>query len=263
MRNLVHFKSADEAFAYMQKLYKTKEFRTNEWVQWHTRKAAGRVPVFYEMSHPDVEASHFTAWFNAIALRDWYDNDYIHDLYLFHEYVHLATMEYASRVPWADWYTKILKNELEASLASEAFVYLHVPGLREKTFNHKIWADRFGELEGTDTLEKEKEIRAARIQVLTCPSPFDFLEQQIASYAGQNQEWTRIWAKQWRTVERHMEAMLAIEDVAERSAAHVEWLNSLSTCIFPIPFRNQAEEFARVYRANKEKFGNVLAEEVS
>ena len=84
--------------------------------------------VLYDMSEPDIEASHFSVWFNAIARRPWYDNDAISDLYYLHEFKHAAGMTYQDGMPWNRWFTKMVSNEFEASFCTEVQAYFRAAG---------------------------------------------------------------------------------------------------------------------------------------
>lgn len=262
MKNIVTFTSADECRKYIQNLWITDEFRESDWVAGIADDVASELPVFYELTNKD-ERSHFSTWFRAVAHRK-YKNKFVQDLYYLHEFVHVAGLNYDANADWSDWYRKMAENEMEASLASEAFVYWYVPGLREKTFNHKIWADRFRfedarkRSNDDDSMFNEDAIRIERQRIIRDPDPFDWLELQIANYMEQNKDWCRIWSKQWRKVEEHISYLDTLPD-EKKGAVHKHWLESQMGS-WKIPFHSECIKFAKIYRNNKKRFGNYLLE---
>jgi hypothetical protein len=228
--------------------------------------------LFYDMSEPDIEASHFSVWFNAIARRPWYDNDAVSDLYYLHELKHAAGMTYQDGMPWNRWFTKMVSNEFEASFCTEVQAYFELPGLRERSFPFDIWADRFlGDkaimqrwtaCQGKDGAAPAafwEPLRARRKDVMVKPDPFDFIELQIRAYVDQNLEWVRIWQRSYALVETQMSALVgAVARGADWSSAlraHQEWLSGRAEQ--GVAFRQEAEEFARIYHANKARYGNL------
>jgi hypothetical protein len=225
--------------------------------------------LFHDMSEPDIQASHFSVWFNAIAHRPWYDNDAVSDLYYLHELKHAAGMTYQDGMPWNRWFTKMVSNEFEASFCTEVQAYFELPGLRERSFPFDIWADRFlgdssimerwatckGQ-DGTAAAEFWAPLRARRKEVMVKPDPFDFIELQIRAYVEQNLEWVRIWQRSYALVETQMSAFVT-KDAGWSSLlkSHEEWLTARSEA--GVPFRREAEEFARIYHANKSRYGNA------
>ena len=228
--------------------------------------------LFYEMSEPGIEASHFSVWFNAIAQRPWYDNDAVSDLYYLHELKHAAGMTYQDGMPWNRWFTKMVSNEFEASFCTEVQAYFELPGLRDRSFPFDIWADRFlGDraimerwtaCKGRDDAVAAAfwaPLRARRKEVMVKPDPFDFIELQIRAYVDQNLEWVRIWQRSYALVETQMSALVGTvargADWSSALKAHQDWLAARAET--GVPFRQEAEEFARVYHANKARYGNV------
>lgn len=94
--------------------------------------------VFYEANK--TEKRHMTPWFNHIGYRS-YKNPYIHDLYVFHELFHIATLPDYLIEDYDEWKEKMWNNELFASLTTEVFIYHYYPSLRENTFEKEIWFD--------------------------------------------------------------------------------------------------------------------------
>jgi hypothetical protein len=142
--------------------------------------------------------------------------------------------------------------EFSASLETECFVYLSVPGLREISFKDEIWADRF--LGGKSRLGESLRdvIRQDRYKAMQNPDPMDYCEQQIAAYARQNFAWANVWKlplepggrPAFAIVEDHLAKLRAREISLE---AHVAWLRQHGEVPFPV----QARLFAEVYWENK------------
>lgn len=279
---IVSLVTREEVLAYVRGLFRTEEVLAsfddpNGYVRAIVEKFADLPRIFFEMSNPALESSHFTTWFGAMALRH-YESDGISDVYYLHEIYHAATMTYEREMPWNRWFTKMGLNELEAALHSEVIVYKMLPGLREKTFHHEIWADRFmesvflprdGMQRGrlADVNDCYESLFNERRRVMVSPNPYDFLELQIAMYGRQNLHWASIWKKNYNIVETHM---VNFSDLAKtnRSKAlkmHRDWLWRMATGmthtvseVEEIPFYNEALEFAEAASANKAIYGNHL-----
>jgi len=267
MKDMITLKTPKEVDGFVYGLWRTDLFRKS-----HREKDGyinrlitkfSEVPRFFYTMTNEVERSHFTTWFNVIALRPEYENDAISDLYYLHEITHAATMYFDPTLSWQDWYKKTMQNEMEASLESEAFAYLELPGLRKLSFDHEIWLDRFwtdyGELMLTDALKER--LTEERKKATQSPSIDDFIELQIANYAAQNIEWSRIWAKNWRLVEQHMAEFLMLADYnIEEAISHQLMFLNEHTSSLRIPFEKEANAFYELYKANGEKFGNKIIE---
>jgi hypothetical protein len=269
--------STEQVHEHVRALWRTDMFRRSHddsggFVRGIIDRFAALPRVFYEMSEPDIEASHFSVWFNAIAQRPWYDNDAVSDLYYLHEFKHAAGMTYQDAMPWNRWFTKMVSNEFEASFCTEVRAYFELPGLRERSFPFDIWADRFlgdkangdrwARCKGMDSAAAAEfwaPLRARRKEVMVKPDPFDFIELQIRAYVEQNLEWVRIWQRSYPLVEAHMSALAgAVAKGADWSTvlkSHRDWLAAVSEAA--VPFRREAEEFAQIYHANKARYGNV------
>jgi len=267
MKDIITLSTSKEVNNFAYNLWRTDLFRDshNQGGGYINRLITkfSEVPRFFYTMTSEVERSHFTTWFNVIALRLEYENDAISDLYYLHEITHAATMYFDPTLSWQDWYKKTMQNEMQASLESEAFAYLELPGLRKLSFDHEIWLDRFwtdcGELMLTDAL-KERLIEE-RKNATQSPSIDDFIELQIANYAAQNIEWSRIWAKNWRVVEKHMLEFLSLaeHDKDKAVALQIEFLEE-HMLNYIIPFEKEANDFYKLYKENGEKFGNKIIE---
>lgn len=297
LNSIVALVEEDQVIEFVGNLWKTDEFKASHanpsgYIRSIVEKFARLPRIFFEMSDPLLENSHFSSWWNAICLRD-YSNPGISDVYYLHEIWHAATMEYDPNLSWPEWYAKMGINELEASIHSEVLVYLELDGFRQKTFEHEIWADRFiskysyvGEqhLSNTWVDSVESPVRKARVATMQNPNPYDFTELQIANYGRQNLAWSAIWKDSRREVEDHMVRFIASSEVDRDYATrcHLAWLVTramgtterkvvddggnveifvdqiLKSSLHGIPFRSEAKDFAEVASKNKEVFGNHL-----
>jgi len=277
MKALAALASPKQVHEHVRALWRTDLFRRSHdeaggFVRAIIDRFAALPRLFYDMSEPEIEASHFSVWFNAIARRPWYDNDAVSDLYYLHELKHAAGMTYQDGMPWNRWFTKMVSNEFEASFCTEVQAYFELPGLRERSFPFDIWADRFlGDKAIMDrwTTCKGKDdamtaafwapLRTRRKEVMVKPDPFDFIELQIRAYVEQNLEWVRIWQRSYALVETQMSAFVGAAATGAYGSSllksHQEWLAARSEA--DVPFRREAEEFARIYHANKARYGNV------
>lgn len=259
-----------------QDLFITDLFRQSRWIQ----KLCQDVGEVWVTNDP-VPKGHFTVYFGVVHLREgWYVNLHIRDLYFLHELWHLRQLRagYNPDTTWLDWSRKMIRQELEASLASECFVYLEIPGLRERTFPHEIWMDRFLKPKPRDPLEADylpsahapsikDGIRKERIRAMTTPGFDDFLEEQIAGYRRQNHRFMAIWTRgvvndEYEDPFHEMPAFRVVEEamvsgVTGRPEDYRNWLRQVSGK-GGIPFIFQADRFAKVVEESHRLFGNHL-----
>lgn len=230
-----------------------------------------RTPIVFVSTEDVVETSHFTTWMRAIQLRK-YDNPVISDMYYLHELWHAATMEYTPNLPWNRWFTKMVTNEFESSLASEVFVYFHYPELRKDSFPHDIWADRF--LNDEEFMGRVRssfhhfgrlsqyiidEVSAARKRAMVTPDPFDYLELQIHNYLAQNQKFAHIWKNSYNDVETEMSRIIEKCHTTEKfNELLCDFLVNTSDLEHGIPFYNEAVQFYDVYIQGKKNYGNSV-----
>jgi hypothetical protein len=231
---------------YVRALWRTEVFRASEYIDDWVAKLSRHPLVFAEMSEPDLEYPHFATWFGMIYRRS-YPDDAVSDLYYLHEIVHSVLLYYEPQPLFTAWYRKMTSIELSASLETECFVYLGVPGLREISFRDEIWVDRY--LGGQKRLGKSLRdvIRQDRYKAMQHPDPMDYCEQQIAAYARQNFEWANAWKLEvspgrpaFAMVEEHMSTLRSGDTSIDE---HVAWLHRLGE----VPFRAQAQLFAPTY----------------
>jgi hypothetical protein len=147
MKNLISLATKSDIHDFVGDLWKSEPFResyrSRGYVYDQVERFAYLPRLFAEASNDRLERAHFSTWWNVIMLRDDYTNPIIHDLYYLHEMAHAATMPYVPRIGRAAFDEKMQRNELEASVLSEIAVYFDMPGLRQNSFDHNIYADRF------------------------------------------------------------------------------------------------------------------------
>jgi hypothetical protein len=249
MKNLVPRSTPAEITDYVRGLWRTEHFRQSEYIAGWVERFARHPTVFAEMSDSELEYPHFATWFGMTYVRS-YENAVISDLYYLHEIVHAVLLYYEEEPLFTAWYRKMNGIEFSASLETEGFVYIHVPGLREISFKDEIWADRYlgGQRRLGDSLRDI--MRQDRYKAMQQPDPMDYCEQQIAAYARQNFEWANTWKLDvedrpaYRVVEAHMGRF---RKGAIGMEAHLAWLHRFGEIPFPI----QARLFAPVYWNNK------------
>jgi hypothetical protein len=250
VKNLVVLPTRDDVIDYVRSLFRSDLFKESEYVQGWIERFAAHPAVFAEMSQVELEYAHFATWFGMTYRRD-YPEPIVSDLYYLHELVHASLLSYAPRPLFTAWYRKMNGIEFSASLETESYVYLSIPGLREASFPDEIWADRF--LGGKSRLGESLRdvIRQERYRAMREPDPMDYCEQQIAAYARQNFEWANCWRLE---VAKGEPAFAIVEDHLTRFRAgeisiegHVEWLHRFGE----IPFPDQARLFSAVYWNNK------------
>jgi hypothetical protein len=250
LKNLTLLEAPGEVSEYLRGLWRTETFRRSEYVEAWVEKASRHPMVFAEMSDVDLEYPHFATWFGMTYLRT-YAEEAVSDLYYLHEIVHAAQLHYEPRPLFTAWYRKMNGIEMSASLETECYVYLHVPGARDLSFKDEIWADRY--LGGPSRLGESLRdvVRQDRFKAMQHPDPMDYCEQQIAAYARQNFDWANTWKLEvspgrpaFLEVEQHMCAFRA---GAVSLADHVAWLKKHGD----IPFPDQARLFAPVYWNSK------------
>lgn len=249
MKNVVVLRTAAEVTAYVTGLVRTPLLRESPYVADWIARFAAHPAVFAEMSDVDLEYPHFATWFGMTYLRS-YGDPVISDLYYLHELVHAVLNRYEEAPLFTAWYRKMNGVELSASLETEGYVYLAVPGLRELSFKDEIWADRYLGAERRLGRSLRDIMRQDRYRAMSGPDPMDYCEQQIAAYARQNFEWANIWklteggSAAYLQVEEHMRAFRAGTIGVDE---HAQWLHGFGEVPFPV----QAKLFSPVYWNNK------------
>jgi hypothetical protein len=233
-----------------------------------------RLPrFFYEASDESIEWTHFSTWWGGILLCD-YENPNIRDLRYLHEIYHGATMPYVANMNLSTLEAKNFRNEREASTFTEMAIYLELPDLRPRTFEHPIFVDRFlfpdGDLNRPDEQMLRRwrsepdlvfqELMYERVRVVSAADDeVDTTDPQVVwlrRYQEQGANWLKVWADRYQLVE---DAMITLRKRCcshGRAAAaqlHLDWLLSHEiTGGSDIPFRREAASF-------KDSFDQLIA----
>lgn len=259
---------------YVRTLWKTDFFRVShrnhEFVHTIVDQFAATPRIFATMTNDHLERSHFSTWWGVIMLREEYDNPFIHDLYLLHEFYHAGYMPYIRNIGRAAFDEKMQRNELEASTLSEIQVYFEMPGLRKVSFGYPIYADRFLEDPEMVTLWEAnpklavETLRAIRRDVMLSKPEhnMDLTERWVRRFAEQNAVHFLTWSDRYLEVENRMFdfQLEAARDRKEALDNHVAWIEAeaANDPIDNIPFRREAELFSAFYWANKEKYNEAM-----
>jgi hypothetical protein len=225
--------------------------------------------IFFEASDQRLEWTHFSPWWGAIQIAD-YENPTIRDLRYLHEFFHSATMPYARGMNLATMAARNAQNEREASTFSEIAIYLEIPELRQLSFDHEIFADRFlftrpRIVRDDDLFERWRrqrdvvfqELLYARLNVVMAEDhevdPNDPQIVWLRRYPEQGDIWNRVWAERHRLVD---DAMVTLRErcssigPVEAGKRHLDWMMSDEiadgTCI---PFRREAAAFRDTFDA--------------
>lgn len=258
MKDIIALSVAQDIINFIDSKWRTEMFRTEAKTQGTElykllQKFAELPRVFFSFSEPDLEKLHFTTWMGAMALRDedWYDNPYIADVFLLHEICHMAYATYDINLSFEDWHNKMNMEEVHASVLSEVMVYFWMPELRQHTFEHPIWADRFLGEENHGIFEQDPEalltyITDARLECMSekHKDSADPEMRRIAQYGLSNYEWSNIWANHHREVEFNLYLLTwnAFRNPSYALSEHLKWLDSKMEN--GIPYRPQAEAYA-------------------
>lgn len=231
-------------------LFKTRLFRKHPWIRKIT-KAVGSIYVLEGINGEPIDwpAGHFGTYFRCTPRRK-YENPYIEDLYWLHEIYHLYTWLLGARQvtplkheDWYDWQRRMIHSEIRAACASECMAHIFIPGLREKTFKHPIWVDRFlkqkawinairaGKISRNEAFKRVKKDRRRCYEKSRYD---DYVEAQVRGYYQSNIDWVILLASKpeevtmggvttpvYRAIEDHLKAMLYGQVSDEEHAA---WL---------------------------------------
>lgn len=236
--------------------------------------------IFFDASDKDLEWTHFSTWWGAIMRVD-YDNPYIRDLRYLHEIYHGATMPYVQGMDFETFKHRNFMNEKQASAFTEMAIYLEFPELREKTFSHPIFVDRFVFPNGTGaddadwdwsrrwvmnpsrTLEELMLLRMADESLKDDDDPQVIWLQR---YREQNERWANIWRQRHNDIDEAMLKLRARSAAGQREAAgeaHMDWLASVSENDIPFyrearQFRAAFDELLEEYEAAMKKHGHEM-----
>ena len=231
-----------------------------------------RLPrLFCDETDDALERAHFSSWWGVLMNRT-YDNPVIEDLYRLHEIFHAATMPYFPGIGFDAFHRKMEDNELKASVCSEIRVYFEIPGLREASFPHPIYADRFLDNPEMRLLwEKNKlvaieTLQEARRDVMVSKPEheMDLAERWIRRFALQNRQWStsgttaiRRWSAP-STICRS--ALLAVTGPAPVSGiVPGSRRRPRPTAALHVPFRHEATMFASIYWSNRRRYDAEIA----
>jgi len=266
--------TSDAVHDYVEDLWKTDIFRF-----LHKRGRPGqfvfdivdqfaKLPrFFFEMTDKKLEHAHFSTWWGGIPYRE-YDNPYIHDLYLIHEFAHAGTMVYLPDMNYENFLREMTDNELYASVVSEIQVYFEIPELRELSFNHPIYADRF--LQDKDFMRRYqydkrsafREMKVRRRNTMMNSNADNVTDFWIHRFYNQNAAWGACWAHNFNKVEKAMaflrDKSLNATDAqrADALTVFIHWLENQSTN--NIPFLREAEAFAGIYWGNRGHYDDQI-----
>jgi hypothetical protein len=147
MKNEVYFLN-NNIFESIHALWKSELFKKahnkeGSFVNVVAKKISEQRICLYEFTDEKLEKRHMTPWFNHIGLRNDYNSEIIHDLYLIHEFYHIAYLPDYTKIHYDfdNWKETMWHNELMSSLATEVFIYIWMPELRKETFGFEIWFD--------------------------------------------------------------------------------------------------------------------------
>jgi hypothetical protein len=276
MKNLKSLATKREIHDFMGACWRSQPFRRSYleggFVFDQVERFAWLPRLFAETSNDHLERAHFSTWWNVIMIRDDYDNPIIHDLYYLHEMAHAASMPYIDGIGRAAFDEKMQRNELEASVLSEIAVYFEMPGLREASFDHEIYADRFLNDPNMQNLWRNNRevaletLRSMRRDVMVSKAEhqMDLTEVWIRRFADQNAAYSVIWADRYGEIEKQMSWL---QSSAHADRSHIirlyrGWLEqeSAKDIVDNIPFRQEAELFAPFYWSNKTKYSSAMTD---
>ncbi len=275
MKNIISLSSKADIHEFVRDLWKSPMFRKSYdergYIYQITDRFAWLPRIFAETKNDYLERAHFATWWNVIMLRDDYDNPVISDLYYLHEMTHAMSMPYVPGIGRAAFDEKMQRNELEASVLSEIAIYLAMPGLRQNSFDHTIYADRFLTSKMENLWEANQEValeilRTARRDVMVSKPEhlMDESEIWIRRYSDQNTAYGVVWSDRYDEVETHMADLQTITAAGGRKEAleaYMGWLMEEAgrDRIDGIPFRLEAELFSPFYWANKQKYKEAMS----
>lgn len=273
--SIVPLATPEEIHSFARNLWATDIFRQSHdeggFVHEIVDRMASLPVFFFRASDEKLEKAHFATWWRGIQLRD-YDNPAIHDLYYLHEFFHAGDMIYADNLSFDAFRRKMQDNELDASTCSEIEAYFRLPDLRDNSFRHPIFADRFLNNHDiqkrweTDPERMLKELRMHRQNVMMTPLPAnhsDRTEFWIRQFNFQNESWANIWVHRYNEVEKAMVQMReTMASFGPRAALedHIEWLQSSHVSFGgDVPFPDEARAFSAVYWATKAAYDRDYA----
>lgn len=272
MKNLVSLVEKHEVHGFVRDLLRSdifiRSYDERGFVYDQVEQFAWLPRLFAEETNTHLERAHFSTWWNVIMIRE-YDNPFIHDLYYLHEMAHAASMPYIRGIGRAAFIEKMQRNELEASVLSEIAVYFEMPGLREASFSHEIYADRFLDDRAMQTLWRTNRrvaletLRSQRRDVMVSKAEhtMDVTERWIRRFADQNDAHSVVWADRYLEIEERMSWLQqATSEDRNFIKLYQRWLEDKAAkdSVDNIPFREEAELFSPFYWSNKRKYEEAM-----
>lgn len=278
MKNMIVLSSYEENMEFLRKLWRTdafqRSFSEGGFIFEQCVRFAWQPRIFAEMTNEHIERAHFSTWWNVIMLREDYTNDMIHDLYYLHEMCHASTMPYVPNINRSAFEEKMKRNELEASVLSEILVYFEMPAIRQYSFGHEIYADRFlQDMHLQDLWRVNKplaieKMRFMRRDVMSRPfeAGMDTTETWIRRFSDMNDAYAIIWSDRYNEIETAMDQLQRTMLKWGDAAAITRWAFALEAeaakdPVDNVPFRMEAEQFAPLYWSNKQKFDEAMKKE--
>ncbi|NBS41453.1 hypothetical protein EBS80_02230, partial [bacterium] len=177
----------------------------------YVREIDDALGVVLTSDDPRLDAhGHFPTYFGIVPIRRRYaSNPVLSDLFTRHELTHTRAFRqvYGRVTNFQDWTRQSVRIELRASLDSECYVYLEIPGLRAVAFRHEIWMDRFLGSRDRSGIRRllvgkllatrfgREWIRRQRLRAMNDPDFDDYVEHQIWNYGQQNMKWCAAWGR--------------------------------------------------------------------
>jgi len=277
MKNPILLTDATSIHSFVHDLWQTDNFKNSHegggFIHGLIEQFAILPRLFCESTNDRLERAHFSTWWNAMMIRADYTNPVIHDLYWLHEIYHAAHMPYIPGIAKDAFNEKMQRNELEASVCSEIQVYFEMPGLREKSFDFPIYADRYlanPDMQIMWQAHRNVQIETLRMQrrnvmVGKPEHEMDMSERWIRRFAEQNAAYALAWSDRYHEVEAHMYDFQMMAMHGLRSDAinkHLAWLEDEAARdkADHVPFRQEAELATAFYWANKQKHAAAMAQ---
>lgn len=247
MKNLKVLKSPQEINDFIYNLWATDEFKQSHkekdgYINKLVEKFSAYPRFFAEMTDQTVEWAQFYSYFNILIHRSYF-NKTIQDLYYLHEIIHISTMLYSKDLDFNFWKSKMIDNEMCASVESEVLVYNQL-SIRNKSFNFEIWADTLPK----ELLDNRENLIQHRLDRMKHPT--NKVELTLNKYYTNNQVWAEIWKSRYNQVE------IALSNFYQKCLTdNNEAVECLKNFIEhnldkEVLFRKEAEEFSKIYLNN-------------
>ncbi|GLH77622.1 hypothetical protein SSBR45G_25300 [Bradyrhizobium sp. SSBR45G] len=277
MKNLIVLTTPRDIHDHLAGLWRSKPFRQSHadggFVHDIVEQFATLPRLFCDCTDDRLERAHFCSWWGVMMNRS-YDNAAIEDLYRLHEMFHAAFMPYFPGIGFDAFHRKMEDNELKASVCSEIRIYFELPALRELTFDHSIYADRFLHDPAMHTLWRSNKLvaietlqEARRDVMFSKPEhEMDLPERWIRRFALQNRQWSTCWYDRYLDIESQMFAFQIRALNGDRSGAiaqHAAWIDGQASEdeTDHVPFRNEAALFANIYWSNRRRYDDAVAQD--